>query len=690
MRRTAAQRRRPAVVEAGRESAVGLWIAERFGAYGRFCVVGCLLLTPIAFYHRRSRVIWTTPKVAVLWLAVLGALGFWAFWCAERRAWPPRFRSLWPAAAYAIAAAIATAFSLSPRMSLVGLSERYGGLLPLLLYIGAMVALVGLWWERPERSRTLMVAVAASAMAQALAVLLQQAGIDRTLWEGPVPGTLYDYPPGLQGHSNFAGAHLGIAVAALVYLIRTGRSRRWRAALGAGLGIDALALWYTRSRGGMLAAILGLAAMALANRRRPLRAWVKAGAAAGAVAVLLAGTLIGLRADSGAPSGEAAETDLLRTRTLDLRLTYWAAALRILADHPIVGTGLDTFYAYYPAYRPASDGSGLDARIGVDKPHNVVLERATDSGVLGLAAYLCVVALALLYGYRRCRVATGHERALLAAFLGLLCAYLAQAAVSIDQPSLALTGWVAVGGVVVLADPSLVRAREAPAPGPARAARRTGRRSRASFARRTALVLAVPAALGAGVVGLAPLRADIAAQDGRFADAARLDPASTDARVAAARRAQLTGAASPDADQKRRLLDEARRRYLNALALKPRDPRALLGLAAVETAWASGVDPARFADARRWWQQAMANDPNNLLLRQAHARELPDAVRATVTRLEAEAQVRRQDSATRVDLAYAYLAQGDSARARAAIEEAARLDPTNRRARSLLASLPPP
>ncbi|MGH9223719.1 MAG: hypothetical protein ACRD2W_08010, partial [Acidimicrobiales bacterium] len=71
---------------------MGLWIAARFGVYGRACLVGCLAVAPVAFYHRSSEVPWSTPKVAVIVEAVLGALDLGAFWSAERRAWPPRSR----------------------------------------------------------------------------------------------------------------------------------------------------------------------------------------------------------------------------------------------------------------------------------------------------------------------------------------------------------------------------------------------------------------------------------------------------------------------------------------------------------------------------------------------------------------------------------------------------------------------
>lgn len=666
-------------------SSVGSWITARFATYGRACLVGCMLAAPVVFYHRRGSILWSTPKLSVLWLGVLGALVLWGFSAAERSTWPPVGPTMIAAGACVSAAGVATAFSLSPRLSLVGLSERYGGFVPLVLYVGAMAAVIGLFWEAPGRLRIIMGAIGAGGVAGSVAVLLQEAGLDRTLWPGPVPGTAWDYPTGLMGHSNFAGAHLGMAAPCLWYLVTSSQRRAVRVAVGAGFGIDVLGLWFTRSRGGIFAAAVGLVAMALAGRPGVGKP-AKTALAAAAATVLAAGLAVGVHPGRDAPPERLLGIEAFRTKTLDLRLASWAAALRSFADHPVVGTGPDTFYAYYPLHR-----LGSDDQYGLDKPHNVLLERASDSGVLGLSTYLLVVGFAQVHGIRQRRKADAPERALLAAFVGLLCAYLAQSLVSIDLPSLAVTGWVAIGGIAVLADPAVLRSRQLrpSSEGRRRPPRRGHERSLSRPPFRRALLLGVVPVLGAAaVIGIAPLRAALAAQDGRYDRAIALDPFNTDARVAAAQRAYVAGDASADAGDKQRLLDEARRRYMDSLSLVPRDLRALVGLAEVETSWASGLDPSHFRDAERWWDRAISLDPRNQPLRHAHDRRLGSAVRATVARLEAESKVRPGVARTHADLAYAYIAQGETAKAREAAAEAVRLDPADTRASSVLAGLP--
>jgi putative inorganic carbon (HCO3(-)) transporter len=43
--------------------------------------------------------------------------------------------------------------------------------------------------------------------------------------------------------------------------------------------------------------------------------------------------------------------------TVTARLDLWRATLQIISEHPWLGTGLGTFYHYYPAYRPPTDSS---------------------------------------------------------------------------------------------------------------------------------------------------------------------------------------------------------------------------------------------------------------------------------------------------------------------------------------------
>ncbi|MBI4617785.1 MAG: O-antigen ligase family protein [Planctomycetes bacterium] len=70
-------------------------------------------------------------------------------------------------------------------------------------------------------------------------------------------------------------------------------------------------------------------------------------------------------------SGEASEAD---------RIAVWRATLAIIADHPLLGTGLGTFGDVFAAYRPATVSNPYD------HAHNDYLNLASDLGLPGLAA----------------------------------------------------------------------------------------------------------------------------------------------------------------------------------------------------------------------------------------------------------------------------------------------------------------
>lgn len=654
----------------------------RLALCGRRCLVGGLFLAPV-LVNLRAGPSFSTSKLAVLWVAGLGAMGFSVASCVLRRRSPPASRLGAAAIAYCAAAALSTAFSLSPRLSLVGLYGRYGGLLPLLLYVGIMHAVVALHWDRPAALRAVLAAVGASSSVVAVSVLLQQAGIDRVLWAGPVMGGLLGRPGGTLGNSNFAGAQLGIGLPALWYLLVSANGALRRSAVLAAIGLVAAALWFTQSRGGMLAGLVGLGVMAASTRRRR-STWPKRAAAIAVGATLVVAAVVLLR-----PSGEgspAGDVGVLRTETLRSRLSYWGVAARVFWAHPVIGTGLDTFYAYYPQLRTAPRGGLPAASAGVEKPDNVLLEHASDSGAAGALTYLAVVGLALQYARRRLRALHERDRLLLSAFLGLLCAYLAQALFSIDVPATAVLGWVAIGGVAVLADPRIVLARVRPAPGES-AASQLDRSGRHPAVARIAFCVSMGAtAVWLGAMGLRPVEAEVAMNAGRAGEAIRLDPLNSDLRLRAGFDAKAAADEAEDPAQQRELLGRARDLYLESLKLKPRDPLAMARLAELETAWASRLDPSHFAEAERWWRRALVSDPGNRSLRRSF-NELPGTERRTVTRLEAEASARADDVGSHLRLAKAYVALDEREKARSTLSLVLELDPGNEDAAKLLASL---
>lgn len=104
------------------------------------------------------------------------------------------------------------------------------------------------------------------------------------------------------------------------------------------------------------------------------------------------------------------------------RIFLLKSALWIFVDHPVLGTGMNTFPLVYPHYRLPGDVNPDDAR---PNAHNIILNTAAEGGVLGLAIFIAIFAQTFRLGWKWCAAApTEGDRALrtsvLAALAGIL------------------------------------------------------------------------------------------------------------------------------------------------------------------------------------------------------------------------------------------------------------------------------
>jgi O-antigen ligase len=105
-------------------------------------------------------------------------------------------------------------------------------------------------------------------------------------------------------------------------------------------------------------------------------------------------------------------------RSMEARLVYWQAAVRIFREHPILGTGPGTFG---PAYDKIKPPNAEFAR----PTHNDYLEQASDSGFIGFLAFtgLILGSIGLLYRYRLMKIGIFYMTRF-AVWLGLLGLFL--------------------------------------------------------------------------------------------------------------------------------------------------------------------------------------------------------------------------------------------------------------------------
>ncbi len=196
--------------------------------------------------------------------------------------------------------------------------------------------------------------------------------------------------------------------------------RRIRHACYAAVALTAVGFFATESRGGLLALVFALAValVLLPEQRRQVLAMCAVGAIA--LSVWVSTTSHALKRITDFSGGGSGRTDL------------WTVALRIFDGHPLVGAGLNGFQALEPHYALVP-GPLSQVTIVAEVPeivHNTYLELMTETGMIGLIAFLVVVFLALRASWLASRLydALGEQgfgnlaRAVLLGEVGMLAA----------------------------------------------------------------------------------------------------------------------------------------------------------------------------------------------------------------------------------------------------------------------------
>ncbi len=262
--------------------------------------------------------------------------------------------------------------------------------------------------------------------------------------------------PGASGPGAAVLALWLLALAAAPLLRRWGRPRAaYATALAADLLLLLQALAGTGTRGAFLGLMAGLGVLALGRlgvretggaggvRRR--LAGLRALMILGAVAVCLAAAFFAL-----GPVFRQRTLATLRhpEKSLEVsRLEIWGPALRMARDHPIAGSGVDTFKSLFPRYCGSRfaefDGQNVSSRMAHCEP----LQILATQGAVGLALWLWLCTAAFVGWWRGLRdPAAGPGSGALALGLGgLLAAYLAQNLVSFGVAGISAPFWTCLG-----------------------------------------------------------------------------------------------------------------------------------------------------------------------------------------------------------------------------------------------------
>ncbi len=390
---------------------------------GRTLLVLHLLLSPLVFC-RSSLDVFEYNKVALLLLTALVLAGLGAATALGRlgrlAAGAKRAVRLGrdPIAVgfvlYLASAILSTVGSLSPRTSWYGAEESFSGL-PTVLGYTVLFFATRACFRTAAQARGLLAAVVIASGITAGYALVQVVGADPIPWHRVSTYGDYVRPFSTLGHPNFLGAYLAMALPIVVVgAERAARSgRRLRALILAAVAVLATGiLILTLSRGAWLA-LLAVGAVLLGLRWRGLpgrRLRIGAALAAGTVVVATVGLIL-----LGGPGLRSSLIDRGRHLTeATNRAFVWRTSLEIFCEHPLCGSGLDTFQLAFAAKRPVGFWL-IEWNATPTKAHCEPLHVLATQGLSGGLALLVLTAGLLRAGGRAVRQGSPQQRALVAA-----------------------------------------------------------------------------------------------------------------------------------------------------------------------------------------------------------------------------------------------------------------------------------
>jgi O-antigen ligase len=329
-------------------------------------------LVPLAAWPATGGDPFVAPRLAVL---AVGTILVAAGLLAARRPLPAPAGTGW---VVAWLAALGLSAAFGPIVSLAALLEE------LLVVSWAFV----LAWASPA-PRRIAFALQAAAVAVAAIAVLQWAGMDPWALAGWVPAR--EYGPRMRvfatlGNPNYVGAFLA-ALLPVIVVAALGPERRWTSM--APLAVTIAGIAATGSRGAWLGAAAGAAWLAIGGAIRD-----RARLAALVAVVAVVGTAVVL-----GPARGLGET--VRGRTY-----IWSVTAPHLLAHPLTGWGPGSFQVTYPGWEAERIERSVDADVRAyataqRHAHNDYVERLSDLGVPGLAAWVALVGWVLLAGGRQ-------------------------------------------------------------------------------------------------------------------------------------------------------------------------------------------------------------------------------------------------------------------------------------------------
>jgi O-antigen ligase len=136
---------------------------------------------------------------------------------------------------------------------------------------------------------------------------------------------------------------------------------------------------------------------------------------------------------------------LLLDQSIQVRFDYWVAGLKMIADNPLSGVGLDAFGDYYRQYRTQVAFDRLDEGFQVsDSAHNAVIDIGASGGLFLMTSYIGLQLYVLYLLFHRLKQVPTPDASLILS-VGIWMGYHIQSFVTVTQIGVAIWGWIFTG-----------------------------------------------------------------------------------------------------------------------------------------------------------------------------------------------------------------------------------------------------
>ena len=389
---------------------------------------------PLAFTPR-IQAAFVVPKLGVLWGLLAAVLGVAALQALLGSL--PKLRPHWVVDAAVLTflglTVLASIVSTDGTQSLYGERLQHQGLLTTALYVGWFY-IARLAVRSIEDLRRLLAATASGGALVAAYALVQKVGLD-PVWDGFLPGGRVFSSI---GQANALAAYVVLVLPlAASFVFDTRRVVKFAALVVSSALL--LAFVFAQSRGGYIG-LLSAAVVVAVGWKDELR--LRRRSVVWAVVVVAIATALAGR-------GELDRLASVGDASARFHRDAWTVAAEIAKDHPLLGTGPETFPDVLPEYShevlPSERASALDA-FRVESPHNVYLGVAAGSGLPALLAYLVAIGGSAAVLVTTMRVSARRVRLVLAAVLGALAGHLVTDAFMSPEVTTTWLAWILLGG----------------------------------------------------------------------------------------------------------------------------------------------------------------------------------------------------------------------------------------------------